>query len=96
MPFWICDHGMNIMNAAKEAEMPHKPLETAFVPLGHESRFHHAIHFRGEQQRTRALKRIPVDKCYEFWEGEVKRHLLNPHGKVDRSKLPDEYGYLCF
>jgi len=39
------------------------------------------------------LKRIPVDKCYEFWESEVKRHLLN--GKVDRSKLPDEYGYVA-
>ena len=41
------------------------------------------------------LKRISVDKCYEFWEREVKRHLLSPHGKVDRSKLPDEYGYLA-
>jgi sugar lactone lactonase YvrE len=41
------------------------------------------------------LKRISVDKCYEFWESEVKRHLLNPHGKVDRSRLPDEYGYLA-
>jgi sugar lactone lactonase YvrE len=41
------------------------------------------------------LKRIPVDKCYEFWESEVKRHLLNPHAKVDRSQLPDEYGYLA-
>jgi sugar lactone lactonase YvrE len=41
------------------------------------------------------LKRIPVDKCYEFWESEVKRRLLNPHAKVDRSKLPDEYGYLA-
>ena len=39
------------------------------------------------------LKRIPVDKCYEFWESEVKRHLLSPHGKVDRSRLSDEYGY---
>ena len=41
------------------------------------------------------LKRISVDKCYEFWESEVKRHLLSPHGKVDRSKLSDEYGYLA-
>ncbi len=41
------------------------------------------------------LKRIPVDKCYEFWESEVKRRLLNPHGKVDRSRLRDEYGYLA-
>ena len=41
------------------------------------------------------LKRISVDKCYEFWENEVQRHLLIPHGKVDRSKLPDEYGYLA-
>ena len=41
------------------------------------------------------LRRIPVDKCYEFWKSEVKRHLLSPHGKVDRSKLPDEYGYLA-
>lgn len=41
------------------------------------------------------LKRISVDKCYEFWESEVKRHLLSPHGKADRSKLPDEYGYLA-
>ena len=41
------------------------------------------------------LKRIPADKCYEFWESEVKRHLLSPHGKVDRSRLPDEYGYLA-
>src|SRR5215470_12552754 len=41
------------------------------------------------------LKRIPVDKCYEFWESEVKRHLVSPHGKVDRSKLPDEYGYVA-
>ena len=38
---------------------------------------------------------ISVDKCYEFWESEVKRHLLSPHRKVDRSKLPDEYGYLA-
>jgi len=41
------------------------------------------------------LKRISVDKCYEFWESEVKRHLLSPHGKVDRSNMPDEYGYLA-
>ena len=41
------------------------------------------------------LKRISVDKCYEFWESEVKRHLLSPHGKADRSRLPDEYGYLA-
>jgi sugar lactone lactonase YvrE len=41
------------------------------------------------------LKRIPVDKCYEFWKSEVKPHLLNAHGKIDRSKLPDEYGYLA-
>ena len=39
------------------------------------------------------LKRISVDRCYEFWESEVGRHLLSPHGKVDRSKLLDEYGY---
>jgi hypothetical protein len=39
------------------------------------------------------LKRISVDKCHEFWESEGKRHLLSPHGKVDRSKLPGEYGY---
>ena len=41
------------------------------------------------------LKRISVDKCYEFWESEVRRHLLGPHGKVDRSNMPDEYGYLA-
>lgn len=41
------------------------------------------------------LQRVSVDKCYEFWENEVKRHLLSSHGKVDRSKLPDEYGYLA-
>ena len=41
------------------------------------------------------LKRISVDKCYEFWKSEVKRHLLNPHGKLDLSSLPDEYGYLA-
>src|SRR5689334_24836427 len=41
------------------------------------------------------LKRIPVEKCYEFWKSEVKRHLLNPHGQLDRSALPDEYGYLA-
>lgn len=41
------------------------------------------------------LKRISVDKCYEFWESEVKRHLLSPHRKIDRSKLSDEYGYLA-
>jgi len=41
------------------------------------------------------LKRIPVDKCYEFWKSEVKRHLLSPHGKLDLSKLPDEYGYFA-
>ena len=41
------------------------------------------------------LKRIPVDKCYEFWKTEVKRHLLNPHAKVDISNLPDEYGYFA-
>jgi hypothetical protein len=41
------------------------------------------------------LKRIPVDKCYEFWEREVRRHLLNPRGKADRSRLADEYGYIA-
>ncbi len=41
------------------------------------------------------LKRIPVDKCYEFWEREVKRHLLIPRSRVDRSKLNDEYSYLA-
>jgi len=41
------------------------------------------------------LKRISVEKCYEFWKSEVKPHLLNPQGKVDRSKLPDEYGYFA-
>jgi hypothetical protein len=41
------------------------------------------------------LKRIPVDKCYEFWKSEIKRHLLSPHGKIDLSKSPDEYGYLA-
>ena len=41
------------------------------------------------------LKRIPVEKCYEFWESEVKRHLLSPHRKVERSRLRDEYGYLA-
>ena len=41
------------------------------------------------------LKRVSVDKCYEFWESEVRRHLLNPHTKVDRSRLTDEYGYLA-
>ena len=41
------------------------------------------------------LKRIPVDKCYDFWKSEVKRHLLGPHGKIDLSKLPDEYGYFA-
>ena len=35
-----------------------------------------------------SLKRIPVDKSYEFWESEVKRHLLSPN---DRSKLNDDY-----
>ena len=40
-----------------------------------------------------ALRRIPVDKCYEFWESEVKRHLLS--GKVDRKNMADEYGYLA-
>lgn len=28
------------------------------------------------------LKRIPVHQCYEFWQSEVKRHLLSPDGKV--------------
>jgi sugar lactone lactonase YvrE len=41
------------------------------------------------------LKRISVDKCYGIWESEVKRHLLNPHGQIDPSRLPDEYGYLA-
>jgi len=41
------------------------------------------------------LKRIPVDKCYEFWKSEVKRHLVSPDAKVDLSKLPDEYGYFA-
>jgi len=41
------------------------------------------------------LKQIPVDKCYEFWKSEVKPHLLNAHGKIDLSRLPDEYGYLA-
>jgi hypothetical protein len=45
--------------------------------------------------RGAPLKRVPVDKCHEFWASEVKRHLLSPHGKVDRSKLPDEYGYVA-
>lgn len=43
--------------------------------------------------RGAPLKRISVDKCYEFWESEVKRHLLNPRGKVDQSNMP--YGYLA-
>lgn len=42
-----------------------------------------------------SLRRISVDKCYEFWESEVKSHLLSPRGKVDRSKLLDEYGYVA-
>lgn len=41
------------------------------------------------------LKRIPIEKCYEFWKSEVKHHLAHPHGKVDQSKLPDKYGYLA-
>ena len=41
------------------------------------------------------LKPISVDKCYEFWESEIKRHLLSPRGKADRSKLVDGYGYLA-
>lgn len=41
------------------------------------------------------LKRISVDKCYEFWEEEVKGRLLSPHGKVDRSRLRDEDVYLA-
>ena len=41
------------------------------------------------------LKRIPLERSYEFWESDVKRHLLSPHGNVDRSRLPDEYGYLA-
>ena len=41
------------------------------------------------------LKRIPVEKCCEFWESDVRRHLLSPHRKVDRSRLRDEYGYLA-
>ena len=41
------------------------------------------------------LKRISVHKCYEFWESEVKRHLLSPHGKVDLSTFPEEYGNLA-
>ena len=45
--------------------------------------------------RGAPLKRISVDKCNEFWESEVRHHLLSPHGKVDRSRLPDEYGYLA-
>jgi hypothetical protein len=44
--------------------------------------------------RGAPLKRVSSDKCYEFWEREVKRHLLSPHGK-DRSRLADEYGYLA-
>jgi sugar lactone lactonase YvrE len=41
------------------------------------------------------LKRISVHKCYEFWQSEVKRHLLSPHEKVDLSTFPEEYGYLA-
>ena len=41
------------------------------------------------------LKQISVDRCFEFWESEVKRHLLSPYGKVDRSNIPDDYGYLA-
>src|SRR5262245_19204471 len=41
------------------------------------------------------LKRVPVHKCYEFWQSEVKRHLLSPHRKVDQSTFPEEYGYLA-
>ncbi len=41
------------------------------------------------------LQRIPVDKCYEFWQSEVKPHILNPDGKADLSNLPEEYGYLA-
>jgi sugar lactone lactonase YvrE len=41
------------------------------------------------------LKRISVHKCYEFWQSEVKRHLLSPHKKVDLSTFPEGYGYLA-
>jgi len=41
------------------------------------------------------LRRIPVDKCFDFWESEVKRHLLSPQRKVDRSKMPDACGYIA-
>ena len=32
---------------------------------------------------------------HNFGESEVKRHFVSPHGKVDRSSMPDEYGYLA-
>jgi len=41
------------------------------------------------------LKRIPVHECYEFWQTEVKRHLLSLHGKANLSAFPEEYGYLA-
>jgi len=54
----------------------------------------HAVEFMVAEPGA-PLTRIAVDKCYEFWESEVKRHLLSPYGKVDRSNIPDEYGYLA-
>ena len=46
-------------------------------------------------ERGAPLKRIALDKCYEFWESEVKRHLLSPRAKVDRSRFPEGYGYVA-
>src|SRR5262245_42280460 len=38
---------------------------------------------------------VMVDKCYEFWQREVKRHLLSPHGKADLSTFLRNMDYLA-
>src|SRR5688572_25683309 len=42
------------------------------------------------------LKRIDVNKCYEFWKSEVKAHLVDdPENGFHLEDYPDEYAYIA-
>ena len=40
------------------------------------------------------LKRIPVEKCFEFWKSEVKSHLASADG-FSLEDFPGEYAYVA-
>lgn len=41
------------------------------------------------------LKWIAVDKCKEFWKGEVKDHVVDGSGRIDLDNYPNGYAYLA-